>query len=114
MWVEAGGVTCAVRFDCPEGHVDCIHVIPFTPALDGSDGAAAWHGVTGKGPTWQRSGGDLATLTLSPSIARRQHYASREAALADGVKPEHFEESLTCGLHIFVKDGRIEFCGDSK
>lgn len=113
-WVETSdGVTCAVRFDCPEGHVDCVHVIPFTPRLDGSAlDAAKWYGRSGA--IWQRTGDTFEALTLSPSIRRVQHYASREAALADGVKPEHFEESLTCALHIFVKDGAIEFCGDSR
>lgn len=110
-FVEAGGKDTAIRFDCPEGHVDCIHVIPFTPTLDGGDGRAAWGSG---GSMWSRTGDTFETLSLSPSIARRQRYPSKEAALADGVKPEYFEETLTCALHIFVTNGEIVFCGDSK
>jgi hypothetical protein len=106
------GVQCAVYFECPEGHEGCKHVIPFTPALDGSAvSPASWHGRDGA--VWQRAGDQLESLTLSPSIRRVQRYASREAALADGVEPEHFSESLTCALHIFIRNGAIEFCGDS-
>jgi hypothetical protein len=103
-WNEGDGF---IRFDCPEGHADCFHVIPFTPSLDGS-------AHTRNSAMWQRTGDTFETLTLSPSILRRQRYTSRDAALADGVKPEHFEEQLICGLHIFIKNGAIEFCGDSK
>lgn len=112
-WVESRGVTCAVMFACPEGHDDCKHVIPFREAIDGSDGATAWHGAVG-GVTWGRSGDTFETLTLSPSIARRQRYPSKEAALADGVLEEYFSESLTCALHIFIVNCEIQFCGDSK
>lgn len=109
-FVERGGVRCGIRFDCPEGHSDCRHVIPFTPALDGS-AAPSWYS---SGATWQRTGDTFEALTLSPSIRRVQNYPSREAAIADGVLDEHFEESLTCALHIFITNGAIEFCGDSK
>lgn len=53
------------------------------------------------------------TLSLSPSIRRVQRHASKEAALAAGVLEEHFSETLTCALHIFITNGAIEFCGDS-
>lgn len=109
-FVEHNGVRCGVRFDCPEGHSDCRHVIPFTPALDGSV-VPSWYS---SGATWQRTGDTFETLTLAPSIRRPQEYASKEAALAAGVLEEYFTESLTCALHIFIKDGAIEFCGDSK
>lgn len=112
-WVEANGVECAVHFLCPEGHSDCIHVIPFTPALDGSDGGHAFHGRTG-GTTWQRTDDSFETLTLSPSIRRIQRHPSKEAALASGVLEEYFTESMTCALHIFIVNGEIQFCGDSK
>lgn len=110
-FVEANGVECAVYFECPEGHDGCKHVIPFTPALDGS--ATSWHGQNG-GAMWRRSGDTLEALTLEPSIRRIQRHVSRDAAIAAGVLPEYFEESLTCALHIFIRNGAIEFCGDSR
>jgi len=112
-WVSANGVDCAIRFDCPEGHTECIHVIPFTPALDGATVAPeSWYGRNGA--VWQREGSTFESITLSPSILRRQQYPSREAAIADGCIPEHVTESMTCGLHIFIQNGAITFCGDSK
>lgn len=112
-FVEKDGIACAVYFECPEGHDGCKHVIPFTPAIGGAAvSPQSWYGRGGA--VWQRSGETIETLTLSPSIRRIQRYVSKQAALADGVKEEHFEESLTCALHVFIRDGRIEFCGDSK
>lgn len=108
---DKDGVLCAVYFECPEGHDDCKHVIPFAPALDGSSGN--WNNG-GSGPIWQRTGDTFETLTLSPSIRRIQRYPSREAAIAAGCIPEYVTESMTCALHIFIKDGAIEFCGDSR
>lgn len=63
---------------------------------------------------WQRTGDTYETLTLSPSIRRIQRYSSREEARSDNVMPEYFTESLTCTLHIFIRDRRIVFCGDSR
>ncbi len=112
-FVKREDKSCALYFECPEGHVDCKHVIPFTPGLEGEAVTSAnWYGR--EGVVWQRSGDTIETLTLSPSIRRVQRYASKDAALADGVREEHFEESLTCALHIFIRNGQIEFCGDSK
>lgn len=91
-WVESDGKRCGVRFDCPEGHEDCRHVVPFTPALDGSP-ATSWYP---SGVQWQRAGDTFETLTLTPSIATPP---GRESG---------------CALHIFIRDGQIEFCGDSK
>jgi hypothetical protein len=108
---DKDGVLCAVYFECPEGHDDCKHVIPFTPALDGKTGD--WNNG-GVGPIWSRSGETFETLTLQPSIRRIQRHASKEAAIASGVIEEYFTESLTCALHIFITNGAIEFCGDSK
>jgi hypothetical protein len=98
----------AVMFDCPEGHSDCKHVIPFSPALDGSLGTME------PGRAWQRTGDTFETLTLSPSIKRNPRHASREAAIAAGCIPEYVTDGMLCALHIFIRDGRIEFCGDSK
>lgn len=110
-FVEDGrGALCAVYFECPEGHDDCKHVIPFTPALDGTPGN--WNNG-GSGPIWQRTGDTFETLTLSPSIRRIQRYPSREAAIAAGCIPEYVTESMTCALHIFIRNGAIDFCGDS-
>ena len=99
-----------VHFDCPEGHEQCSHVIPFTPALDGSP-TPGWQQ---NGAVWQRTGDTFETLTLSPSIRRNPTYASREAALAAGALPEYLNDSHFCALHIFIRDGQIEFCGDSR
>jgi hypothetical protein len=101
------GVDDAIRFDCPEGRADCVHVIPFTPALDGSSPARG-------SVQWQRSGDAFETLTLTPSIARRPRHASREAAIAAGCIPEYVTESMLCAFHGSIRDGQIEFCGDSR
>lgn len=99
----------ALFFDCPEGHEDCRYHVPFTPALDGGEGACQQNGAC-----WSRSGDTFETLTLSPSIRGIPKYASREAAIADGCMPEHVHPRMWCALHIFIRDGRIEFCGDSR
>lgn len=109
--VTAGdGPQRGVSFECPEGHAECRHVIPFTPALDGAH-SAGWQQ---NGAVWQRTGDTFETLTLSPSIRREPTYASRESALAAGALPEHLNDSHFCALHIFIRDGAIEFCGDSR
>ncbi len=105
---KCGDSPDAIMFGCPEGHGDCKHIIPFTPALDGSTNAME----TGRG--WQRTGDTFETLTLSPSIRRIPRYESREAAIAAGCIPEYVTESFACGLHVFVVNGEIQFCGDSK
>lgn len=109
-WVEGAYPPCGIGFACPEGHEDCRHSIPFTPALDGTP-AASWYA---SGAIWQRSGDAFETLTLSPSIRREPVYASREAAIAAGALPEYIEPTHLCALHIFIRDGAIEFCGDSR
>lgn len=93
-WVVTGGSSdrCGVSFACPEGHEGCRHVIPFTPALDGSP-AAGWQQ---NGAVWQRTGDTFETLTLSPSIRNAPR------------------EDTGCALHIFIRNGQIEFCGDSR
>lgn len=109
-WVEYNsmGVVDAVYFDCPEGHEDCKHVIPFTPALDGS------RPTREPGRAWERTGETFETLTLSPSIRRIRKYSTRDEAIADGCLPEYVTESLLCAFHGFIKNGQIEFCGDSE
>lgn len=106
----AEGAACGIHFDCPEGHAQCWHTIPFTPALDESP-SATWQQ---NGATWQRTGGMFETLTLSPSIRRNPTYASREAAIAAGALAEHLNDSHFCALHIFIRGGQIEFCEDSR
>jgi hypothetical protein len=106
-WVDYDeGLTCGVRFDCPEGHQGCLHVIPLTPALDGAE-----FQIT---RVWQRIGDTFETLTLSPSIRRNPVYASREVAIAAGALEGRLTPTMFCALHIFIRDGQIEFCGDSR
>lgn len=109
-WATDDGRTRFLIFDCPEGHEDCRHSIPFTPSLEGVPMTSPQQ----NGAQWTRTGDDFATLTLAPSIRRVARYASREAAIADGVKPEYLDASLTCALHIFITNGAITFCGDSR
>jgi hypothetical protein len=104
------GALDALVFDCPEGHRDCRIHVPFTPALDGSAQPVKQR----NGAQWSRTGDAFETLTLSPSVRTIQQYPSKEAALAAGVGDEWFAERMICGLHIFVRDGAIEFCGDSR
>lgn len=106
-WSGRDGIDSAdaLRFDCPEGHNGCMHIIPFTPELNG---------VVTDGTRWQRTGDTFEMLTLSPSIARRPRYASREAAIAAGCIPEYITESLLCAFHGFITEGAIVFCGDSR
>lgn len=99
-----------VHFDCPEGHKDCDHAIPFTPAV-GDGPAASWYT---SGAIWQRTGDTFETLTLSPSIRRVPSYVSKEEAIARGCLPQNVTPSMLCALHIFIRDGQIEFCGDSR
>lgn len=106
---SSSGKLCAVYFECPEGHDGCKHVIPFTPALDGT--ACDW---ASGGAIWQRTGDTFENLTLSPSIRRIQRYPDKAAALAAGCLEEYLTDSLFCALHIFIRNGQIEFCGDSK
>lgn len=96
------------RFDCPEGHVDCVHVIPFSPRLNGAPYTDSQQ------PTWQRTGDTFETISLSPSIRRIQRYPDKAAAITAGCIEEYITETMFCALHIFIRDGRIEFCGDSK
>lgn len=107
---QEDGPVRGIHFDCPEGHADCSHIIPFTPALDGTT-AEIWQQ---SGANWQRTGDTFETLSLSPSIRRMPSYASREAALAAGCIPEYITESMTCAFHGFITNGAITFCGDSR
>ena len=113
-WVQYSGRETdspdAVYFECPEGHDNCRHVIPFTPALDGTTQPVKQT----NGVQWERTGDTFETLTLTPSIRRTQRYANREAALAAGCLEDHLDDSLFCAFHGFIKNGAIEFCGDSK
>lgn len=114
-WVTEQGsggdiVTRYILFDCPEGHEGCRKCIPFTPSLEGEtlESPQANHAH------WQRTGSTVETLTLSPSIRTTPRYPNREAAIAAGCIPEYIEECMFCAMHIFIKNGAIEFCGDSK
>lgn len=109
-WSGRDGVdaTDAIAFDCPEGHEGCRYIIPFTPPLRWPSDPE----VTGQ--RWQRAGDTLETLTLTPSIKGIAKYESRDAAIADGIKPEHVHPRMHCHFHGFVTNGEITFCGDSK
>lgn len=100
----------AIMFDCPEGHADCRHIIPFTPALDGSAQPAKQR----KGAQWQRSGDTFEALSLSPSIRRIPSYPSKAAAIAAGCIEQYITESMLCACHIFITNGQIVFCSDSR
>lgn len=104
------GTICGIHFDCPEGHTGCSHAIPFTPSIDNLT-VVTWQK---NGAIWDRSGETFETITLHPSIRRTPRYESREAAIAAGCSIEHITDSMMCALHIFIKNGEIEFCGDSK
>lgn len=96
------GPTCWLVFDCPEAH-DCMFKngnvqIPITPSLEGEPQTSP----QSNGAIWQRTGDTFETLTLSPSILMRP------TTTTDG----HVVDP--CALHIFIKNGAIEFCGDSK
>jgi hypothetical protein len=108
-WVVVEGVTCGIKFDCPEGHVGCWHSIPFVPAFHGEP--PAWYKAR---TTWKRAGNTFNTLTLSPSIRRIPVYKNRDEALAQGALAEHIADELFCALHIYIKNGKIEFLADSK
>lgn len=98
-----------MMFDCPEGHEGCRYAIPFTPPLGGTTI------VTVPGETaWTRTGDTFETLTLSPRIRNVPKYESREQALAAGCDPEWAHPRMWCGLHVHIRDGQIEFCGDSR
>jgi hypothetical protein len=96
-----------ITFDCPEGHADCFHTIPVTPGRDG----VAW---TRDGAIWDRVGDDFATMTITPSIARRPRYESREKAIEAGCLLEYIDEALLCAMHIEITRGEITFSGDSR
>lgn len=85
-------------------------MIPFSPALDGT----ASTGWQANGAVWERTGDTFETLTLSPSIRREPTYVSREAALAAGAVPELLEDTHFCAIHVFLRGGSFEFCGDSR
>lgn len=107
---ESDGQTRYLIFDCPEGHEDCKHSIPFTPSLEGQPRTSPQQ----NGAQWDRTGDTFEALTLTPSIRRIAKYASREEAIADGRIPEYVTPSMLCALHIFITNGAIVFCGDSR
>ncbi len=72
--------------------MDCRHIIPFTPSMDGSH-VPTWQA---NGAQWQRFGETFDTLTLQPSIRRVP-------------VPGHCD----CALHINITNGSIIFHGDS-
>lgn len=105
---ESDGTTIRyLHFDCPEGHEECRRSIPFTPSLAGV-------ALECRGPQWERTGDTFETLTLTPSIRGLPRYANREEAIADGCLPQYITASMFCALHIFITNGEITFCGDSK
>lgn len=110
-WVTAYGEEEAgasyLQFKCPEGHYNCWHTIPFTPALDGRV-------VHGGRTHWQRTGRpSFDDLTLQPSIRRRPAYASEADAIRWGCTPP-VAKSLLCALHIYITAGKIDFLSDSR
>lgn len=104
------GPVCGVKFECPEGHAECWHAIPFTPALGGIP-VPGWQE---NGCIWQRTGETFETLTLTPSIRRHPTFVNREAAIADGALSQYLNDSHFCAFHGLITNGAITFCGDSK
>lgn len=106
----------AIEFDCPEGHANCTHIIPFTPALDGSVRPVQQR----NGAQWARRGDTFETLVLAPSIRRIPRYQTRDEAIAAGCIPHLISDSMLCAFHGFVggssgqTPGIVEFCGDSR
>lgn len=102
----------ALFFDCPEGHEGCRYHVPFSPAMDGAPRPVQ----QANGACWDRTGDTFETLSLSPSIRGVPQYESREAAAAacPNVPAEAMHPRMWCALHIFIRDGQIEFCGDSR
>ena len=80
------GPADALYFRCPH-HEACSHVIPFTPDMGGNVIAKS---PQRNGAHWQRKGDTVETMTLTPSVRS------------------------SCGFHGWVKNGAVEFCGDSK
>lgn len=107
-WATEGDQTRFLIFDCPEGHEDCRHAIPFTPSLEGRVLASPQQ----NGAQWARTGDTFEALTLTPSIRRVPQYPSREVAAA-AVAAEYLDASMYCALHVFVTAGAIVFCADS-
>ena len=109
-WVaEPDGITLRyLKFDCPEGHEGCMRTIPVTPSLDGKPAPAHLQ------VTWQRTGDLFETITLMPSIRGIPRYANRDEAIAAGCIPKYLTASMYCAVHIFIRNGEIEFCGDSR
>lgn len=97
-----------LTFDCPEGHEDCRYHVPFAPGL-GGPGAKQRDGVT-----WARTGDTFETLTLAPSIKGIPKFENEAEAIAKLDRPEHRHVRMWCHLHIFIKNGAIEFCSDSR
>lgn len=81
-----------MTFECPEGHNDCRHAIPFTPTLNGAS-------ATG----WERTGDTFDTLTLSPSIKRQPVINSETGEVIDA-----------CEVHVILTNGVFTFCDDSR
>jgi hypothetical protein len=90
---ETRFATSYLTFECPEGHPNCEHSIPFTPSLEGEHQAVRQL----NGAQWERRGETFETLTLTPSIARRP-VAGHD----------------TCAMHVNLTNGAFEFHGDSK
>jgi hypothetical protein len=98
-----------LTFECPEGHANCRHQIPFTPSLDGANHASPQR----NGAIWTRTGDTFETLTLTPSIRRDPIFPDARSALDGGYHQDDLP-SLLCAFHGHIKDGGIEFCGDSR
>lgn len=80
-----------VIFNCPCGNHDEAHqcYVPFANPLDGGPALQpkGWNGSGG----WQRTGDAIETLTLRPSVFRRQELGG-------------------CGWHGFITNGEVTSC----
>lgn len=79
--VGADGVVHYVRFLCPCGDPDCLHILPVHA-----------------GPTkWDFEEHEDGAITLAPSILRKVHR-------------NHDGHESGCGSHFFIRRNRVEWC----
>lgn len=82
----------AVRFLCPCGDPDCLHVLPVNGHTDGVGKAS-----------WGFEEHDDGTVTLTPSILRHAHQYPPNKEFPEG-------HTVGCGSHFFIRRNRVDWC----